>query len=261
VLALDPGEREHGVVTHSSGNHGQALALAARIAGIVAHVVVPRGAPEVKLAAVEGYGARITRCDPTLTAREATARELCLETGAILIPPYDHPDVIAGQGTVALELLEQVPELDAIVAPVGGGGLLSGIAVTCRELRPRLLVIGAEPAGADDAARSKAAGERLLQLDPQTIADGLRTSLGELTWPIVRDLVDRIVTVEEEAIAAALRLVMERMKLVIEPSAAVAVAGAIGLVRDLAAERVGVVLSGGNLELHSGIAATTTVLL
>jgi threonine dehydratase len=247
VRALSPEERARGVVTHSSGNHGQALALAARISGIVAHVIVPRGAPEVKRAAIAGYGARIVECEPTLAAREQSARAVAAETGAVLIPPYDHADVIAGQGTVALELIEQVVELDAIVAPVGGGGLLSGTAIVARKLHPELSVIGAEPAGADDAARSKAAGERLPQLDPRTIADGLKTSLGELTWPVVRDLVSRIVTVEEDAIVRAQRLVIERMKLVIEPSAAVAVAAALAL--KSGERRVGVVLSGGNVQL------------
>lgn len=247
VLALEPAERARGVVTHSSGNHGQALALAARIAGVEAQIVVPRGAPEVKQAAIAGYGGRIVPCEPSLASREQTAGAVVEQTGATLVPPYDHPQVIAGQGTTALELLEQVPELDAIVAPIGGGGLVSGLAVAARALAPAVKVIGAEPAGADDAARSKAAGRRLPQEDPRTIADGLRTSLGELTWPIVRDLVDRIVTVGDEATIFAMRLVFERMKLVIEPSAAVAVAAALG--PDVPGERVAVVLSGGNLDL------------
>lgn len=249
VLALPQAERARGVVTHSSGNHGQALALAARIAGIPAHVVVPRGAPAVKVAAIEGYGARIVPCDPTLAARQETARAVMDATGATLIPPYDHRDVIAGQGTVALEILDQVPELDAIIAPVGGGGLIAGIATVVAAKRPSLRVVGAEPAGADDAARSKAAGQRLPQLDPRTIADGLRTSLGELTWPIVRDRVSAIVTVEDSEIVSAMRLCFERAKLVVEPSGAVSLAAALG--RDVAGARVACVLSGGNVDLAS----------
>jgi threonine dehydratase/serine racemase len=249
VLALPEAERARGVVTHSSGNHGQALALAARVAGIPAHVVVPRGAPAVKVAAIEGYGAHIVACEPTLAAREESARAVTEATGATLIPPYDHPHVIAGQGTVALEILEQVAELDAIVAPVGGGGLISGIATVLAALRPSVRAVGAEPAGADDAARSKAAGERLPQLDPRTIADGLRTSLGELTWPIVRDRVSTIVTVDDAEIVGAMRLCFERAKLVVEPSGAVSLAAALG--RDLRGARVACVLSGGNVDLAS----------
>jgi threonine dehydratase len=247
LLALESEPRARGVVTHSSGNHGQALALAARAAGIPATVVIPRGAPAVKRAAVEGYGARIVECEPTLAAREATTRAIVEQTGASLIPPYDHPDVMAGQGSVALELLEQVAELDAIVAPVGGGGLISGIAVCARALRPSLRVVGGEPAGADDAARSKAAGQRLPQLEPRTIADGLKTSLGELNWPILRDLVEGVVTVDDAQIVAAMRLLFERVKLVVEPAGAVALAAV--LTGGVDGERIGVVLSGGNVDL------------
>lgn len=240
-----------GVVTHSSGNHAQALALAARVRGVPAHVVMPRTAAAVKKAAVEGYGGRVTLCEPTLEARERTAAELVAATGGVLIPPFNHPDVIAGQGTAALELLEEVPDLDAVVAPVGGGGLLSGFCVASRGLNPSIRVFGAEPLGADDAARSKAAGVLIPQTGPDTIADGLLTSLGDLTWPIIRDQVERIVTVSEAQIVAAMRLVWERMKLVIEPSAAVGVAVVLSdEFRDLAGIRsVGVVLCGGNVNL------------
>jgi threonine dehydratase/serine racemase len=213
-----------------------------------AHVVMPRTAPAPKREAVIGYGARVIECEPTLAAREAAAARVVAETGATLIPPFDHPDVIAGQGTIALELLEDLPDLDAIVAPVGGGGLVSGIALAARELAPRVRVIAAEPAGADDAARSKREGRRIPQTAPNTIADGLLTSLGELTWPVVRDVVDRVVTVDDGAIVRAMRLVWERMKIVIEPSAAVPVAAALW--GDLGgAGRVAVVLSGGNVDL------------
>ena len=242
-----------GVVTHSSGNHAQAVALAARMRGIDAHIVMPSNALAVKRRAVEGYGGRVVACEPTLEARETTARAVIAETGATFIHPYDHPDVIAGQGTSALELLEQVPRLDAIVAPVGGGGLLSGICVAAKGLNPAVRVFAAEPLGADDAARSMAAGKLIPQTGPDTIADGLLTSLGELTWPIIRDHVERVVTVSEEEIVAAMQLVWERAKLLIEPSAAVAVAAV--LAEEFRAvegiDRVGVVLSGGNADLDN----------
>src|SRR5262249_25721488 len=172
-------------------------------------------APAVKKAAVEGYGGIVTLCEPTLEARERTAAEVVEKTGAVLIPPFDHPDVIAGQGTAALELLEDVPDLDAIVTPVGGGGLLSGCCVASRGIKPNIRVFGAEPLGADDAARSKAAGKLIPQTGPSTIADGLLTSLGQLTWPIIRDQVERIVTVTDDQIRAAMRLAWERLKLVV----------------------------------------------
>jgi threonine dehydratase/serine racemase len=240
-----------GVVTHSSGNHAQALALAAKLRGIPAHIVMPRNATPVKRRAVEEYGGRVIECEPTLAARESTAAAVLAETGGTLIPPYDHPDVIAGQGTVALELLEEVPDLDALMAPVGGGGLVAGICVAAKGLHPSLRIFAAEPRGADDAARSKAAGTLIPQTAPQTIADGLLTSLGQLTWPIIRDQVERIVTVQEEEIVRAMRLVWERAKLLIEPSASVAVGAVLGdEFRSLkGAERVGVVLSGGNVNL------------
>jgi threonine dehydratase len=240
-----------GVVTHSSGNHAQALALAARVRGIPAYVVMPNTAPRVKTAAVEGYGGIITLCEPTLDARERTAAEVVARTGGTLIPPFDHPDVIAGQGTAALELLQDVPDLDAVVSPVGGGGLLSGFCVAARGVNPGIRVFGAEPLGADDASRSKASGVWVPQTAPNTIADGLLTSLGTLTWPIIRDQVERILTVTEDQIRAAMRLVWERMKLVIEPSAAVGVAVVLSdEFRGLSGVRkVGVVLCGGNVNL------------
>jgi threonine dehydratase/serine racemase len=250
VMRLDENAASRGVVTHSSGNHGQALALAAKLRGIPAHVVMPEGATATKSEAVLGYGARIEWCAPNLAAREETAARIVRETGATLIPPYDHSDVIAGQGTIALELAMDVNDLDAVIVPVGGGGMVSGIALAMRELSPQVKVIGAEPKGADDAAMSKASGALVPQTNPHTIADGLRASLGELTWPVVRDVVDRIITVSEDDIVNAMRLVFERMKLVIEPSAAVAVAVALSreLSRDL--RRVAVVLSGGNVDLE-----------
>jgi threonine dehydratase/serine racemase len=251
VQKLSDAAAANGVVTHSSGNHAQALALAARVRGIPAYIVMPRTAPQVKKAAVEGYGGIITLCEPTLAAREQTAAEVVAKTGGTLIPPFDHPDVIAGQGTAALELLEDVPDLDAVVSPVGGGGLLSGFCVASRGINPGIRVFGAEPLGADDAARSKAAGKFIPQTGPDTIADGLLTSMGELTWPIIRDLVEGVFTVTEDQIRAAMRLVWERMKLVIEPSAAVGVGVVLSdEFRALAGVRkVGVVLCGGNVNL------------
>jgi threonine dehydratase/serine racemase len=251
VWRLPDDVARRGVVTHSSGNHAQALALAARMRGIPAHVVMPSNASPVKRRAVEEYGGRVIECEPTLAARETTAARVLEETGGTMIPPYNHEDVIAGQGTVALELLDQVPGLAGVVAPVGGGGLVSGVCIAAKALDPSLRIFAAEPAGADDAARSKAAGTLIPQTAPRTVADGLLTSLGDLTWPVIRDQVEQVVTVSEEEIVAAMRLAWERAKLLIEPSAAVAVAVVLSdPFRALAGlERVGVVLSGGNVNL------------
>jgi threonine dehydratase/serine racemase len=240
-----------GVVTQSSGNHGQAVALAAALRGIPAYVVMPETSAAVKRRAVAGYGAEVVLCEPTLPAREATAKRLLAETGAAYIPPYDHVEIVAGQATAALELLDQVAGLQAVVAPVGGGGLASGTCVTVGGIDPAIRVFAAEPLGADDAARSLAAGRLIPQTGPDTIADGLLTSLGEITWAILSRRLDRVLTVSEEEIVAAMRLVWERMKLVIEPSAAVAVAAVLG--QEFRAldglRRVGVILSGGNVDL------------
>ncbi len=252
VMALSEAEAARGVVTHSSGNHAQALALAARLRGIPAHVVMPSNAPAVKRRAVEGYGATVYPCEPTLAARVSTAEAVLARTGGTLVPPYDHPLVIAGQGTVGVELAEQVADLDVVVVPVSGGGLVSGIALALAELAPHVRVVAAEPSGADDAARSKATGERVTLDAPRSIADGLLAGLGELTWPVVRDRVARVVTVSDDAIVRAMRLLFERTKLVVEPS------GAIGLAvvlddgfRSIPGQRVGVVLSGGNVDLDA----------
>ena len=253
VRSLDDASASRGVATHSSGNHAQALALAARLRGIPAHIVMPSNAPAVKRAAVEAYGGLVTTCEPTLAAREAGLRDVVARTGAVAIPPFDHPMVIAGQGTIACEILEDVPNVDTIVAPVGGGGMIGGIAVATRALSPQTRVIAAEPAGAADAALSKRTGVRQPMLSPQTIADGLRTGLGELTFPIVRDLVDEVIVVEEHEISAAMRLVWERLKVVIEPSAGVGVAA---LLRDDMRARselgtTAVVLCGGNVDVSA----------
>jgi len=251
VWKLPEETARRGVVTHSSGNHAQALALAAKQRGIPAHIVMPRTASPVKRRAVEEYGGRVVLCEPTLEARETTAAAVLAETGGTLIPPYNHPDVIAGQGTIALELLEQAPNLDALIAPVGGGGLLAGVTLAAKALKPTIRLFAAEPLGADDAARSKAAGKLIPQTGPKTLADGLLTSLGDLTWPVIRDLVEQVVTVSDEEIVAAMRLAWERAKLLIEPSAAVAVAAALsdGYRKLDGLQRVGVVLSGGNVNL------------
>ena len=239
------------MVTHSSGNHAQALALAARLHGIAAHVVMPNNALPVKRRAVEDYGARVILCEPNQAAREGTATKVMEETGATMIPPYNHPHIIAGQGTAALELLEQVPDLDAIIAPIGGGGLVSGVTLAAKGRKPGIHVFAAEPVGADDAFRSKAAGTLIPQTGTKTIADGLLTSLGELTWPVVRDLVDGVICATEDEIIAAMRLSWERAKLLIEPSSAVAVAAV--LTKEFRArtglKRVGIILSGGNVNL------------
>ena len=244
-----------GVVTHSSGNHAQALALAAKMRGVRAFIVMPRTASPVKQAAVRDYGAEVVLCEPTLEARETTAADVQQRTGATFIHPYDHPHIIAGQGTAMLELVEQVDELGesltAVMAPVGGGGLLSGTTIAAHGLNRRLRVFAAEPAGADDAARSKAAGEFIPQSSPNTIADGLLTSLGQLTWPIIRDQVEQIITVSDEQIVAAMRLLWERAKLLIEPSSAVVLAAVLDeRFREIPnLENVGLILSGGNVNL------------
>lgn len=249
VFSLDKRALERGVVTHSSGNHAQALSLAARLRGIEAYIVMPSSAPQVKKAAVEDYGGKITFCEPTLAARESTQALVIAKTGATMVHPYNNYQVIAGQGTAALELLEDVPDLEVILVPVGGGGLLSGTAIAASEISPGIRVIGAEPERADDAFRSMEAGRIIPSVNPQTIADGLVTSLGDLTFPIIKERVDQIVTVSEEGIVAAMRFVWERAKIIVEPSAAVA----LGIMWEhkikLAGLRVGVILSGGNVDL------------
>jgi len=251
VLSLSDEQAAAGVVTHSSGNFAQALALAASLRGIPAHIVMPSNSPQVKQRAVAGYGGRIELCEPTLAAREEAADRVVRETGGTLLHPFDHPDVIAGQGTLALELIEQVPDLDAVVVPIGGGGLISGIALALHELAPKVRVFAAEPRGADDAARSKAAGRLLRQEAPDTIADGLLTSMGEHTWPVVRDLVEEVIVVDDSAIREAMERIWTRMKVLVEPSAAVPLAAVAspGFRERDGLARVAVVLSGGNLDL------------
>ncbi len=251
VLSLEPAEAARGVVTHSSGNHGAALAWAAARRGIPAWIVMPDNAAKVKRTAVTDLGANVRYCQPTVAAREAMCDAVQNETGATLVHPYNDWRVIAGQGTAALELLEDVPDLDAIVTPVGGGGLLSGSAITARGIRQRSIkVFGAEPAGADDAYQSLRIGHIVPQTNPCTIADGLRSSLGQKTFAVISTLVDTIGTTSEAAIVRAMRLCWEKLRLVVEPSAAVPLAAMLENQLPVAGMRVGVILSGGNVDLE-----------
>ena len=241
---------EKGVCTHSSGNHAQALSMAAKNRGVDAYIVMPKTAPRVKVLGVKDQGAELTFCEPTLAARESTAGEIIDRTGAALVHPYDNPDVIAGQGTAALEFFQQAGELDAIVSPVGGGGLMSGTSVTIRALTPDARIFGAEPAGADDAARSLEAGEFLPQTGPDTICDGLLTSMGEHTWPIIRDHLETIIRVTDEQVVEAMRLILDNLGMVVEPSGAVSLAAVLTPeFKELKGiDRVGVILTGGNVD-------------
>lgn len=250
VKSLSEEEFKQGVATHSSGNHAAALALAARLAGSSAHIVMPNNAPGVKKAAVEGYGAIITFCEPTLEARESSLSSILEDEGRILIHPYNDPRIIAGQGTASLELLGEVEDLEIVMAPVGGGGLLSGTSIAVSESSPSVQVIGAEPLNADDAQRSLETGQIQPSINPQTIADGLLTSLGELTFAVIQDRCSSIVTVSEDAIIEAMRLVWERVKIIIEPSAAVPVAALLEKRNEIPGNRIGIILSGGNVDLE-----------
>jgi threonine dehydratase len=249
VFALDADVAAHGILTQSSGNHGAAVALAARLRGVAATVVVPEGAPAVKLAGIAGHGARIVRCAPTMAARVAAAAALQAETGAHLVHPFDDADVIAGQGTAALELLREAGELDALVTPVGGGGLLSGCAMTARTLHPDIAVYGAEPSGAADAEASLRAGHCITDMTARTVCDGLRGHLAPRTLALLQRHADGILLVEDAETLAAMRLLWERLKLVVEPSAAIAFAAILRARERFAGRRVGVVLSGGNVDL------------
>ncbi len=249
VFSLSDDNVAKGVATHSSGNHAQALALAARLRGVPAYVVMPTSAPEVKRLAVAGYGAEIIDCEPTLQAREETLNKVVERTGAVFVHPYNNEKIIAGQGTAALELLEDQPNLDVVMAPVGGGGLLSGTALATRALAPDARIIAAEPSGADDAARSFAAGHIIPSVHPNTVADGLLTSLGELTFPIILDHVEIIWTVDDAAIIAAMRLIWERMKIIVEPSSAVCLAALLQHKGEMKDFNIGIIISGGNVDL------------
>lgn len=252
LLCLEANELKRGVIAHSSGNHAQAVACAALLRDTHATIVMPEDSARVKIAAVRAYGAQVVLCEATSKAREYETRRLQAETGAILVHPFNDPLIIAGQGTAARELLAEVPDLDLIIAPIGGGGLLSGTALATLDGSSHIEVFGAEPEAADDAARSFESGHIVHHEAPQTVADGLRTAaVGEIPFAIIREHVDCILTVSEEAIVTAMREVWMRMKLVIEPSAAVVVAALCREDLDWSGRRIGVILSGGNVDLDA----------
>jgi threonine dehydratase len=251
VFSLDDARARRGVATHSSGNHGTALARAAKLRGIPAHIVMPSNSAKVKVRAVGSYGVHIVFCEPTQAAREAACADVIAKTGATLIHSFENEDVMAGQGTAAVELLEDVSDLDLVMCPVGGGGLLCGTAVAAKTMRPKIKVIAVEPANANDAAQSFLAGRRMVTEKKFTIADGLRTNVGTPNFPIIQRYVDDIVPVSEEAIITAMRTVWETMKIIIEASAAVPYAAVLEQKIDIGRKRVGIILSGGNVDLDA----------
>jgi threonine dehydratase len=251
VFALDDETARRGVATHSSGNHGAAVARAAKLRGIPAHIVMPSNSAKVKIRAVESYGAQVVFCEATEASREIKCAEVINQTGATLIHSFENEHVVAGQGTAAMELLEDITDLDVIMCPVGGGGLLSGTAIAAKSMRPQIKVIAVEPENADDAAQSFRAGRRLVTEKKFTIADGLRTNIGEPNFAIVQSYVDDIVTVSEEAIISAMRTIWETMKIIIEPSAAVPYAAIADGVIDVNEKRAGIILTGGNVDLDT----------
>ncbi len=249
ISQLSPEEKERGILTHSSGNHAQAVALASSILGIKATIVMPENSPKVKVDATRGYGADIVFCESTPEGRVKAADKLMTEHGYVLIHPYNNERIIAGAGTAALELIDEVGELDVVMAPVGGGGLMSGTSIATKALCPNARVIAVEPANADDAYRSFHSGEIHPSINPKTIADGLRTQLLPLTFEAIRENVDEIVLVSENEIIEAMKLLWERMKLVVEPSGAVSLAGLLKISKDFDSKRMGVIISGGNIDL------------
>src|SRR5881227_1873763 len=251
VFALDDATAKRGVATHSSGNHGTALARAAKLRKIPAHIVMPSNSAKVKVRAVESYGGHIVFSEPTQSAREAACADVIAKTGATLIHSFENEDVMAGQGTAAMELLEEVPDLDLVMCPIGGGGLLAGTAVAAKSMRPSIKVIAAEPANADDATQSFRAGRVIHTEKKFTIADGLRTNVGEPNFAIIRRYVDDIVTVSEDAIIFAMRMIWETMKIIVEPSAAVPYAAIQEGKIDVGGQRVGIILTGGNVDLET----------
>jgi threonine dehydratase len=251
VFSLDDSTARRGVATHSSGNHGAAVARAAKLRGVPAHIVMPSNSAKVKIRAVESYGARVVFCEPKEEARDAVCADVIARTSATLIHSFENPDVIAGQGTAAAELLEDIPDLDVVMCPIGGGGLLAGTAVASKSMRPNIKVIAAEPANADDAAQSFRQGRVIHTEKKFTIADGLRTNVGEPNFEIIKRYVDDIVTVTEDAIISAMRTIWETMKIVIEPSAAVPFAAIQERKIDVAGQRVGIILTGGNVDVDS----------
>lgn len=259
ISLLSESKASRGVCTHSSGNHAQAIALAACQRGIPAYIVMPSNAPALKREAVLSQGAEVYECEPLIGARQALAEEVMSRTGASFIHPYDNPEVIAGQGTAALEFIEEVGELDVIIAPVGGGGLMSGTCIAARGLDSGIRLFGAEPSGADDAARSLAAGELIPQTGPDTICDGLLTSLGQLTWPILFSHLEDIITLSDRRVIEAMRLLLEHTGMVVEPSGATVLAAAIKAADGILEQgmRVGLILSGGNIAADDAIFATS----
>lgn len=251
VFSLDESTASRGVATHSSGNHGAALARAAKLRGIPAHIVMPKNSAKVKVRSVESYGAEIIFCEPNDAARDQASAEVIARTGATLIHSFENEDVIAGQGTAAVELIEDIPDLDLILCPVGGGGLLSGTAVSAKSMRDQIEVVAAEPSNADDTAQSFRAGKRLVTEKKFTIGDGLRTNVGERTFPIIQQYVDDVVTVSEEATVAAMRTIWETMKIIIEPSSAVPYAAILEDKIDVRGHIVGIILTGGNVDLDA----------
>jgi threonine dehydratase len=251
VFSLDDATAGRGVATHSSGNHGAAVARAAKLRSIPAHIVMPSNSAKVKIRAVESYGARVAFCEPTEQARETVCADVIAKTGATLIHSFENPDVIAGQGTAAVELLEDIPDLDLVMCPIGGGGLLAGTAVAAKSMRPNIKVVAAEPENADDAAQSFRAGRVIHTEKKFTIADGLRTNVGEPNFAVIKRYVDDIATVSEEAIISAMRTIWETMKIIVEPSAAVPYAAIREGRIDVAEKRIGIILTGGNVDLDA----------
>ncbi|MBN1226843.1 MAG: pyridoxal-phosphate dependent enzyme [Deltaproteobacteria bacterium] len=249
VFSATKKANKNGVATHSSGNHGAAIALAAQWGKVKSYVVMPENSPDVKKAAVANYGAKIIFCKPTLEAREETLAKVIDNTGADFIHPYNDYRVITGQGTAALELYEDIPDLDCVIVPVGGGGLISGTVIALSAISPKTLVFGAEPKNADDAYRSFLSGKIMPSNNPETIADGLRTSLGNLTFPIIKRYVKSIIPVSEEMIVSSMRLIWERMKIIVEPSSAVALGALSTEGREFSGKRIGIIISGGNVDL------------
>jgi threonine dehydratase len=249
VFSLSDDAAKRGVATHSSGNHAAALARAARLRGIPSYIVMPKNSPKAKEDSVKRQGGKIELCEPTIQAREATAARIVQETGAAFVHPYDNVDVIAGQGTATLELLEDFPSLDVILCPVGGGGLISGTAIAAKGLKPGIRIIGVEPAGADDAYRSFKSGTLQAVPSPNTIADGLRGKLSERTFALIQKHVDDVVTVSETSIVQAMRSIWEVLKIIVEPSGAVAYAALVEGKIEAKGLRIGLILTGGNLDL------------
>lgn len=251
ALALSKEELKNGLATHSSGNHAQAVAMAAKLMGVPAYIVMPNNAPAIKKAATAGYGAKIIECEPTTAAREAKLEKVVAETGAYFIHPYNDYNVIAGQASASIELLEEVENLDRIFTPIGGGGLISGTLLSCHYFYPEVKVVGSEPKEVDDAYRSVKADKIIENKTTNTIADGLRTTIRQKTFEIIRDYVEEIITVEESEIVDAMKLIWQRMKIIIEPSCAVPLAAILQQKERFAGQRIGIIITGGNVDLEN----------